>query len=745
LRAVSVMDASLAGRVARRVSLVLAATCALVLFVSAGSAAAQNYEVTYVARQCTSYTNIFANRARNNIQESLKDLGPDSPYPATGSFLVNPDTESLPPQDTCTPIVGWRFTLGTGIEGRAVEGPWGSLSKVTNPYDTVIETRDSVPLLNQNGAHIDNRTIAGAVTVPLTPDQVTQASRASALWVQGGLPDDPVMERTFPLPGGGPQYAFGALRCAVDALNGDNVEYIVFPDNVTHVFCYALYVTPPPTAGTITIEKRVTGAPAGENPSFRFNGSLSFDPNGFTLSNGQSANFPRAGGATWDVTERPVDGYALDSVQCSATTQGTGPATSTWTTTGASTSIDLKPEDHVTCVYNNRFVPPHGGLTIAKTTRGGTGNFGYVVSGGGESHPAHATTTEAGVPVNAEPSPLSLAPGTYTIRERRPASPDGTWRLVSVRCNGESVTSRPVRVEVHSGEGSQCLFVNVFRPRGSISLAKVTVGGTGTAKFVIDSHTVPPTQFIQHATTTEAGVPADAVPDSAADATDNLRLGSYTIVEQPPLSSPAGQWKLSSVICNDVVQPFDRGAITVHLTRSEPSIHCKFEDTFTATPGPVPPPVFPPPPPPPVNPPGGGASPEPVYPITDLSVTKRASASTVRVGHSVTYRLTVRNVTHVPAQRVVVTDQPIGRARILSVHNPAGTCRLHLRLVCKLGTLGPLAKVVLTVRTIPLVRGRHYVNRVAVGSGTQEVDLANNTAHATVRVLAPPAPPAGRG
>jgi hypothetical protein len=62
-----------------------------------------------------------------------------------------------------------------------------------------------VPLLNQNGAHVGNSTIAGAV------------------------------------------------------------------------FCYALYVTPPPTAGTITIEKRVTGAPAG-HPRTRLFTSMGASP-----------------------------------------------------------------------------------------------------------------------------------------------------------------------------------------------------------------------------------------------------------------------------------------------------------------------------------------------------------------------------------------------------------------------------------------------------------------------------------
>lgn len=33
------------------------------------------------------------------------------------------------------------------------------------------------------------------------------------------------------------------------------------------------------------IQKRVVGAPASDNPSFVFNRSISFDPNGFTGAN----------------------------------------------------------------------------------------------------------------------------------------------------------------------------------------------------------------------------------------------------------------------------------------------------------------------------------------------------------------------------------------------------------------------------------------------------------------------------
>ena len=97
--------------------------------------------------------------------------------------------------------------------------------------------------------------LAGATTIQLTDDQRRQASNPSRLWAQGGVPGDPVLANKFP----GPEFAFGTLRCASDNLNGDNVEFIYFPAGVTHVFCYGIYVKPPPTSGTITIRKQVTG------------------------------------------------------------------------------------------------------------------------------------------------------------------------------------------------------------------------------------------------------------------------------------------------------------------------------------------------------------------------------------------------------------------------------------------------------------------------------------------------------
>src|ERR1700744_5971649 len=147
------------------------------------------YYVTFVARSCPEYTDIFANKARNDIQESLKDLGPDSPY-AQIDALVDPEIESMAPQDACSALPDWRFTLGKGYVTRAVTGPWGSLSKVTEPFDGSIVTKPSTPLYDQHHMQIGNERIAGATTIELTRAEREQASASGQLWAQGGTPDD---------------------------------------------------------------------------------------------------------------------------------------------------------------------------------------------------------------------------------------------------------------------------------------------------------------------------------------------------------------------------------------------------------------------------------------------------------------------------------------------------------------------------------------------------------------------------
>ena len=49
-------------------------------------------KLTLVARECAEYTHITANRARNNFQESLKDLGANSTYVTGEAINVQKET-----------------------------------------------------------------------------------------------------------------------------------------------------------------------------------------------------------------------------------------------------------------------------------------------------------------------------------------------------------------------------------------------------------------------------------------------------------------------------------------------------------------------------------------------------------------------------------------------------------------------------------------------------------------------------
>ena len=236
---------------------------------AAGAPNGSGYFLTLAARSCPAYTDVRANRARNNIQESLKDLGPDTNYVA--GEAVSAAKEDAAPQSACSPITGWQFTTGSGIQ-TGVTGPWGSLGRVTGSGRTLGPTQPSIPLLNPD-ATPSGSTIPGAVTVELTPAEFQQTS--SRLWVQGGTPADPVLDTLFP-----GQFGFAALRCAVDNLNGDNVEYVAYPKSVKHVLCYAYYVEPPPTSGTIVVRKVVTSTIPGFAPTqdFAFQGNISYTP-----------------------------------------------------------------------------------------------------------------------------------------------------------------------------------------------------------------------------------------------------------------------------------------------------------------------------------------------------------------------------------------------------------------------------------------------------------------------------------
>lgn len=698
---------------------------ALALWAAAACpAAAQQPErlVTYAARSCPAYSDITANRARNDIQESLRDLGADTLY--TAGEAISPAKE-LAGQPKCVPVTNWRFTLGTGYQTRAVSGPWGSLSRVLNPYATSIVTQGSTPLLDSQG-RATGAQLPGAVTVSLTPDQAKRASSANSLWAQGGAVDDPVLDQVFP-----GEYGFGALRCAIDNLNGDNVEWIAYPSGASHVFCYAYYVRPPPDAGTIVVRKVVDAPEGTADRSFTFEGNISYaEDSTFALTAGPgrtgSQTFYRAAGAAlWNVTERPTAGWRLTGLTCASQT---GESTTTASVATGAASIRLAAADTVTCTYTNRLVPPRAGLILSKVTLGGTGAFRFAVAGERGTARQVIRTAEEGVPT-AGPR-LDLEAGDYMVAERLPAPrPNGRWVRVRAVCDGRLMpVRRPVELTLTSGKGSACEFTNRFVPSGSLEIDKVTYGGAGTAGFLIQPAAGPARSYEQQATTTQEGVLVRATGDS----TDRLRLGTYEIVETAPPATARGRWAQESVVCNGVPVPAAQGRVRVRLTRAAPALTCVFANRFVAGPEPPPDPTPPDPDTDSLAPADG--------PEADLVVTKRVAPQSARPGRPVVYTVRVTNRGPDRATDVVGVEVAPASVRRLVVHTTRGVCRGTRPAACRFGALDVGETATVTVRTTARGRGR-IVNRVAVLSAVRDPDLRNNRSLATLRVAAVNRPP----
>jgi uncharacterized repeat protein (TIGR01451 family) len=680
--------------------------------------------VTIAARECDEYTDIRANLARNNIMESLQDLGRDTLYESGDP--VDPATE-LVGQPACRPITGWRFTFGRGIAGQ-VEGVWGALSIVSDPEADEAVTEASVRLRDFDAHPVPGGArIAGAVTIGLNRDQV-DASGRNSLWIQGGTTTDPVL---FAQPRFAGRYGFGALRCAIDDLNGDNVETIAFPSGTRHMFCYAYYVTPPPSSGTIEIRKEVAGSE--ESESFHFSGNLSYNEgNVFDLSasedNPGSMEFVRGetreGEPPWTVVEDLMEGWSLTALTCDSQSS---PTTTNLQTRTA--QISLVAGDRVTCTFTNRLTPPAGALVLRKVTRDGTGTFPFIIRNrqGRVATRRLTTRAEGGIGVVRA---IKLDPGRYRITERRPGTRQGIWRVSRVRCNGERRrTSRSVVVRITAGRGSVCTFVNRLDRPGAIRVRAVSIGGLGTAAYFTSSVNDRSIRRVQFATTTREGRPARARGQS----TDNLRFGRYVIQQSALSVRQRDEWRLIGVACNGRLRPFEQGRVIVRITRRTPGQRC----TFVNLRRPAPPPPDPnPDPDPPPDP--GPPDPVPGEATPDLVVTKRI----VGAAHAESPRFTLRvtNRSAVTAKRVAVADRLPPGTRLVSARPSQGRCfdRGPRLLLCALGDLAPRASATIRVRVRRVSPGAG-VNIAAVGAGSPESLLRNNVAG--VRMARLPGPP----
>jgi uncharacterized repeat protein (TIGR01451 family) len=679
--------------------------------ISGGAAAAPSASgtgllVTVAARECPTYQDIRANLARNNIMESLQDLGGDTLYQS--GEPINPIKE-VEGQPNCRPITGWQFTLGSGIQEKASKGPWGALSIVTGAETPTVTTKASTPLLGWEGEPIKGQSLQGATTFELNNAQAERSAHRS-LWIQGGTTTDPVL---FGVPGFEDKYGFGALRCSIDNLNGDNVETIDFPSGTTHAFCYAYYVTPPPTAGRIVIRKKVEGS--GPSPqAFRFGGNVSYNPGGaFELSAapespGEMTFFrgeTQAGEDPWTVDEEVPDGWKLTGLHCES-----GKSRVATDTARASVSIDLAAGDTVICTYVDALKPPKGALLLRKVTRGGTGTFGFKVLGsdGATVKAAKIKTTEEGVPAYAKP--IVLDPGRYRILEHSPHDPMGIWRAVSASCDSAASSAHDeVEVSVEASKGGLCTFTNRLVHPGRITIQKETIGGIGSAGFQITDPDYPTLERNQLAVVNKERSPVLARGDSAR----GLPFGTYVIQESVAQATDPSGWSLIEVVCDGKAIPFDQGRATLHLSKRDPSVDCRFVNLFTPTS------ATPPTPPPP------GPGPQPGE-TAEVAVEKTLVHSGSGPVPTELYRIAVKNLSGVTASHVVVTDQPGPGLVVVSADPSAGGSCLHAaQYECFFDSIPPFGEAIVFVKAKDY-GGVSTYNRAALGSATPDDDSANN-------------------
>ncbi|WP_127475063.1 LPXTG cell wall anchor domain-containing protein [Microbacterium sulfonylureivorans] len=556
---------------------------------AAPASAAEPLSVTYVARICDDYTDVMANKARNDIMESLRDLGADSTYAANG--VVEPDAEAAG-SPGCRPLTDWSLSLGRGIVGKSEAANY--LSRASGPYTGgPVTTTSSTARLDSAGAPT-GEVIEGAVTVPLTADQIAAVQSGGRLVVQGGVGTDTLNGRQDDV-------AFAALRCAQDARNADNVDYVWFPNGASHVFCYYYAVTPPPGTGTITVRKEVPAETNGVG-TFDFEGSLSFDKQDgevgrFSLRAGAGApgtqTFVRAavgsGDEPWTVRELDEAGWDFDGLECVSQTGDTEIAID-----GPGAEIRLAAGDDVVCTYTNHRRPT-GAAALYKATLGRVGTFPFTVTSQRRTVEATVTTTQEGAPVLVTATD-STEPGPITAREvMPPATGAGFWRMATAQCNGEAMPISEISPGVWesskvlaTGEGADCLIVNEYVPTASLALAKITTGGTGTFAydvFPLNELGEPDTGggvFTTRATTTREGEIASA--EAVYEGIDVAEHSEFGIQEVMPAASDAGVWRLQSVDCGgaETSVHLESAYVTVAVTEGAPAPVCTFTNQFVA-------------------------------------------------------------------------------------------------------------------------------------------------------------------
>ena len=301
----------------------------------------------------------------------------------------------------------------------------------------------------------------------------------------------------------------------MDNLNGDNVEWVGFPSGMSHVFCFAFYVRPPPTGGTIVIQKSlVTALPTPQ--TFDFSGSVSYNPGGaFSITvpaGATTANESFVRGETgsnpaWTAAETVPDGFQLVGLAC---TSQTGESSFTYSGNDPNSAapgnndqvnITLAAADTVTCTFTNGLAPPPTGSgAINKEIITSDGRpvapgvlpqaFTYTVTS-----PANAAST---VSLSVQPGNQNAGTGTIPNLDGRHLdggreSPDAAPRLEVGSGRDGLRHARGVRLKWEPGRRSPSPFPRVAVPSASSPTSSRPPGGwwCGSRPSVGPVHSAP--------------------------------------------------------------------------------------------------------------------------------------------------------------------------------------------------------------------------------------------------------------
>ena len=291
-----------------------------------------------------------------------------------------------------------------------------------------------------------------------------------------------------------------------------------------------------------------------------------------------------------------------------------------------------------------------------------------------------------------------------------------------------------------------------FQAGRQIGAFQTPFGNTATLSWKLGSKTVTASSTSNRCTATlelkKVTVPAND------PGVFNLQINGSTIITGPngtttgPLTVGIGEGTVSETAgpgtsLGDYSSQVDctrngQVALSVPGTKVDGAIAngdvvvCTFTNTRNA-PLPVPLPPIPPIPPPPTDP---QIPVPPSAPTVDLSVRKTATPPIAVLGHTISFRITVTNLSPADAAdvNVVRVSERSSRLKVLSITPSQGTCAQDS---CNLGRLTPHSSATITVVAQGRAVGR-ALNVVSVSSEEQETDYLNNTASALVRITDPP-------